>query len=141
MDRIRLYDCLDGDITYALKLESSNVPDDNIGTYEIEIHATNSYGDKIYVKVPLNIGVYSTDAPQIQLKQHLAYVKVGEKFSPLAYVESVTDRTGASIPVEQIKVINQVDLSKPGGGQVCFEVADQRGVTGVMYLTVIVEEA
>lgn len=141
IDRVRLYDCLDGDITHALKLESSNVPSDNVGTYEIEMHATNNYGDEIYAKVPLNIGVYSMDAPQIQLKQYLAYVTVGEEFAPLDYVESVKDRAGDLIPVEQINVINQVDLSKPGGGQVCFEVADQRGMIGVMYLTVIVEEA
>lgn len=140
MDRVRLYDCLDGDITYALKLESSNVPDDTTGVYEIELHATNHYGDSIYAKIPLNIGVYSADAPKIRLKQYLVYTKAGEDFSPLAYVEAVEDRTGTSIPAEQINVITQVDLSTPGYGQICFEVTDQRGVTGITYLTVIVEE-
>ncbi|MBQ5608070.1 MAG: hypothetical protein IIU86_03495 [Oscillospiraceae bacterium] len=140
MDRVRLYDCLDGDITYALKLESSNVPDNTAGVYEIELSATNNYGDSIYAKVPLNIGVYSADAPQIRLKQYLVYTKAGADFSPLAYVETVVDGTGTSIPVEQIKTITQVDLSTPGYGQICFEVTDQRGVTGITYLTVIVEE-
>ena len=141
MDRIRLHDCLDGDITYKLKLESSNVPADTTGVYEIELYATNNYGDDIYAKIPLNIGVYSADAPQILLKQYLAYAKVGEDFAPLAYVESVEDRAGTPIPVDQVKVISQVDLSKPGGGQICFEVTDQQGVTGITYLTVIVEES
>ena len=140
MDRIRLYDCLDGDITYALKLESSNVPEDTVGVYEIELRATNHYGDEIYAKIPLNIGTYSADAPQVQLTEYLAYTQAGEEFSPLDYVESVTDRTGASIPADQLKVISQVDLSKPGGGQICFEATDERGVTGVAYLTVIVED-
>ena len=140
MDRIRLYDCLDGDITYALKLESSNVPDNTVGVYEIELRATNYYGDEIYAKIPLNIGNYSADAPQIQLTEYLAYTRVGDDFSPLDYVESVTDRTGASSPVDQLKVISQVDLSKPGGGQICFEATDERGVTGVSCLTVIVED-
>jgi hypothetical protein len=134
-----LNDCLDGDITYKLKLETSNVPDDTTGVYEIELHATNNYGDSIYAKIPLNIGIYSADAPQIQLKQYLAYAKAGEAFEPLAYIESIKDRAGTPISTEQVKVISQVDLSKPGGGQVCFEVTDQRGVTGVTYLTVIVE--
>ena len=141
MDRIRLQDCLDGDITHKLKLETSNVSDETVGVYEIELHATNSYGDRIYAKVPLNIGIYSADMPKIQLKQYLAYVKVGESFDPLAYVESVKDKTGAPISVDQIKLLTQVDLSKPGGGQICFEVTDQRGVTGLTYLTVIVEES
>ena len=141
MDRIRLYDCLDGDITHKLKLETSNVPDDTTGVYEIELHATNNYGDRIYAKIPLNIGTYSMDAPQIQLKQYLAYVKAGDDFAPLAYIESVKDRTGTPISKDQVKVLSQVDLSKPGGGQICFEVTDQRGGTGLTYLTVIVEES
>lgn len=141
MDRVRLNDSLDGDITYKLKLESSNVPDDTTGVYEIELNATNNYGDSIYARIPLNIGVYSADAPEILLKQYLAYVKVGEEFSPLSYVESVEDKTGTPISADQVKVLSQVDLTKPGGGQICFEVTDQWGVTGTTYLTIIVEES
>ncbi len=140
MERIRLYDDLDGDITYALKLESSNVPDNTTGVYEIELYATNNYGDDIYAKVPLNIGIYSADAPRIQLKQYLAYTKVGEDFSPLAYVESVKDITGTPISIGRINVTTMVDLTTPGYGQICYEVVDQKGVKGITYLTVIVEE-
>ena len=141
IDRIKLNDCLDGDITYKLKLESSNVPDDTVGVYEIELRASNNYGDEIYAKVPLNIGIYSADAPVIRLKQYLAYTKVGESFDPLSYIESVQDIETNPIPLSKVKTVSQVDLSKAGGGQICFEVTDERGVTGVMYLTVIVEEA
>ena len=140
LDRIRLYDCLDGDITHALKLESSNIPYNDTGVYEIELHATSNYGDSIYAKIPLNIGLYSADAPQIRLKQYLAYTKAGNPFSPLSYVEAVEDITGALIPTQQIKVTTMVDTTVPGYGQICFEVTDQRGVTGTTYLTVIVEE-
>lgn len=139
MDRIRLYDCLDGDITYKLKLESSNVPADTTGVYEIELYATNNYGDDIYAKIPLNIGIYSADAPKIELKQYLAYTKVGKEFSPMDYVTSVVDKTGEEISLDEVKILSQVDLSKAGGGQVCFEVTDQYGVTGTTYLTIIVE--
>ena len=141
MDRIRLYDSIDGDITHALKLESSNVPDNTTGVYEIELSATNNFGDSIYARIPLNIVVYSVDAPKIGLTEYLVYTKAGAAFDPLAYVESVQDREGQSISKDEIKVISQVDLSKPGGGQICYEVTDQRGVVGVTYLTVIVEEA
>ena len=140
LDKIRLYDCLDGDITHVLKLEASNVLDSTAGVYEIELHATNNYGDSIYARIPLNIGVYSADAPLIRLKQYLVYAKVGEEFSPLEHVESVNDINGTPIPIEQIKVMNHVDLTKAGGGQICYEVTDKRGVTGITYLTVIVEE-
>ena len=140
LDRIRLYDCLDGDITHALKLESSNVPDDTIGVYEIELYAANNYGDSIYARIPLNIGLYSADAPRIRLTQYLAYTKAGEVFSPLSYVEAVEDITGTLISKDQVKVTTMVDTATPGYGQICFEVTDQRGVTGMTYLTVIVEE-
>lgn len=140
IDRIKLYDCLDGDISYALKLESSNVPDSTVGVFEIEVHASNNYGDSIYAKIPLNIGVYSADAPRIELTQYLAYAKAGEEFSPLEYVKSVQDINGNAIPVTDVKLLTQADFSKAGGGQICFEVTDQRGVTGITYLTVIVEE-
>lgn len=140
MDRIRLYDSIDGDITHALKLESSNVPDNATGVFEIELSATNNYGDSISARIPLNIGVYSANAPQIALKEYLVYTKVGADFDPLTYVESVQDKEGRSISKDQIKVISQVDLSKPGGGQICYEVTDQRGVLGVTYLVVIAEE-
>ena len=140
LDRIHLYDCLDGDITHNLKLESSNVIDSAIGVYEIELHATNNYGDNVYAKIPLNVVGYSADAPQIRLKQYLAYANVGDELSPLSYVESVNDIKGRAISINRIKVTTQVDLSKAGGGQICYEVTDQKGVTGITYLTVIVEE-
>lgn len=140
LDRIRLNDCLDGDITHKLKLESSNVIDTAIGVYEIELFATNNYGDDIYAKIPLNIVGYSADAPKILLKQYLTYVNAGDEFSPLSYVESVNDINGTPISIDQIKVTTQVELSKAGGGQICYEVTDQNGVKGITYLTVIVEE-
>ena len=141
LGRLRLYDCLEGDITHALKLESSNVPDNATGVFEIELFASNSYGDSIYAKVPVNIGVYSADAPRIRLKQYLAYIKAGQVFSPLSYVEEVEDINGNLIPIEQIKVTTMVDPTVPGYGQVCYEVTDTRGVTGMVYMTVIVEES
>lgn len=141
MERLKLYDCLDGDITYKLKLESSNVPSDSVGVYEIELKATSNYGDEVYARIPLNIGVYSSDAPRIGLSQNLLYVKAGDSIDPLSYVTSVTDSMGNELSADNIKVLSQVDLSKAGGGQICFEVTDPRGVTGVTFLTVIVEEA
>ena len=141
MDRFELIDCLDGDITYKLKLESSNVPDDKVGVYEIEVLATNNYGDDIYAKIPLNIGVYSADAPIIELKEYLVYTEVGAHFDPLSYIESVRDVENKPISVSEVKVQSRVDLTKSGGGQICYEVTDSRGVSGFMYLVVIVEGA
>ena len=140
LDRFRLYDCIDGDITHKLKLESSNVADGEEGIYEIELRATNNYGDNVYAKVPINIADYSANAPLITLTQYLVYTKVGQAVDPLTYVKSVVNSEGAPMSVSDIRFISQVDLSKSGGGQIRLEVTDDKGITGVTYLTVIVEE-
>ena len=141
MDRLHLEDCLDGDITHKLKLESSTVSESVVGIYEVEVRATSNYGDEVYAKVPLNITEYSAGTPQITLTEYLVYLKVGTKFNPLSIVESVTDHAGNHIPLSELKVVSQVDMSKPGGGQIRLEATDDRGITGITYLTVIVEEA
>ena len=71
MDRLRLRDCLDGDISHKLKLESSNVPDSTVGIYEIELRATSDHGDTVYAKLPLNISDYSPTAPKFTLQEYL----------------------------------------------------------------------
>lgn len=140
LDRFGLYDCLDGDISHKIKIESSNVTDSTAGIYEIELRASNNYGDEVYIKVPLNIIEYSADVPQIILKEYLAYTEVGKAVDPLEYVDEVLASDGTPLSVTQIKTVSQVDVSKIGGGQIKLEVTDSKGKTGFTYLTVIVED-
>ncbi|MBR5245824.1 MAG: hypothetical protein IKV25_00450 [Clostridia bacterium] len=136
---VRLFDCIDGDISHKLKLEASNVSASVPGIYEVEISAVTNYGDEIHVRLPLNIIDYSADAPVIKLSQYLVYTKKGQSVDPLTYISSVTDSKGAELNTTDIKVSSQVDFNKEGAGQMMLEITNSDGVTGVTYLTVIVE--
>ena len=140
MDRLKLTDCLDGDLTYKLKLESSNVVYSEVGVYEIEVSAVTNYGDEVYARLPVNIITYAAQAPVISLKQNLVYVKKGEPFDPKEYITDVKDCNGFPIDVSAVFVFSQVNTAEVGAGQVRMETTDGYGRTGVTYLTVIVEE-
>ena len=139
-DRLHLWDSIDGDLDYKIKIESSNVRNSEVWVYDIELHAVTNYGDEVRTRIPVNIVDYSTDGPEIEFKQYLAYVKKGEFFDPLSYVTSVVDTDGGEIDKSLISILSQVDFSKVGGGQICLEVTNSKGFRGSTYLTIIVEE-
>ena len=140
MDRLKLTHVLEGDISHKLRLEASNVDSSEVGVYEIQVRARTAYGEEVYARLPLNVITYSSEAPIINLKQNLVYVKVGQPFDPKDYVQDVKDCNKNEIDVNAVFVYRQVDLDKPGYGQVRMEVTDQWGHRGITYLTVIVEE-
>ena len=136
---VRLIDCIDGDISHKLKLEASNVAASVPGIYEVEISAVSNYGDEIHVRLPLNIIDYSADAPVITLSQYLVYTKKGQSIDPLSYISTITDSNGVEMDIADVKVSSQVNFEKEGAGQMVLEITNKRGVTGITYLTVIVE--
>lgn len=136
---VRLIDCIDGDISHKLKLEASNVSASVPGIYEVEISAVTNYGDEIKVRLPLNIIDYSADAPVINLSQYLVYTKKGQSIDPLTYISSITDSNGSEMDIADVKVSSQVDFEKEGAGQMTLEITNSSGVTGVTFLTVVVE--
>lgn len=140
MDRLRLEHMLEGDISHKLRLEASNVNSSEVGTYEIQVRARTAYGEEVYARLPLNVITYNSEAPIINLKQNLVYVKMGQPFDPKDYVLDVKDCNKNEINLDAVYVFRQVDMSKPGYGQVRMEATDQWGHRGVTYLTVIVEE-
>ena len=140
MDRLKLTDSLSGDITHKVKLEASNVNNDQVGQYEVSLAAVTDYGDEVHARLPINIQKYDALAPMIQLSDYLVYTKVGEPIHPKDYITEIKDFNGFPIDINVVFVFNQVDFSKPGGGQFRLEVSDGDGRTGYSYLSVIVEE-
>ncbi len=139
-DRLKLYDVLEGDISYKVKLEDATVNDSQPGVYEVTLRAVTDHGVDVCARVPLNVQKYDSLAPQIQLSEYLVYVKKGESLDPMQYVEDVKDFQGYPIDFKLVFVYPQVDTNKVGGGQVRFETTDGAGRKGYTYLTVIVEE-
>ena len=140
MDRLKLHDDLEGDITYKVKLEDSNVNDSQPGVYEVTLRAVTDHGMDVCVRVPLNVKKYDALAPRITLSEYLVYIKKGQKLKPQDYITDVVDCNGYPIDLKMVFVYSQVDTNKVGGGQVRFETVDGVGRKGYTYLTVIVEE-
>ena len=140
MDRLKLHDVLEGDISYKVKLEDANVDDSQPGVYEVTLRAVTDHGVDVCVRVPLNVQKYDSLAPQIQLSEYLVYVKKGETFDPAQYITDVRDFQGYPLDMKMVFVYPQVDTKKVGGGQVRYEAIDGVGRKGYTYLTVIVEE-
>lgn len=140
MDRLKLHDSLEGDITHKLKLEKSNVNDSQPGVYEVTLSAVTDHGVDVQATVPLNVREYDSLAPNIVLSEYLVYVKKGEPFQPETYITDVRDCNGFPIDFKLVFAYSQVDTTKVGGGQVRFETTDGVGRKGYTYLTVIVEE-
>lgn len=140
MDRLKLYDCLEGDITHKVKLEDSNVNDSQPGVYEVTLRAMTDHGLEVCARVPLNVKKYDALAPRITLSEYLVYLKKGDTLKPQDYVTDVRDCNGFPIDLKMVFMFSQVDTSQVGGGQVRYETLDGEGRKGYTYLTVIVEE-
>ena len=140
MDRLKLVDPIEGDITHKLKLEASNVNDSQPGLYEVTFHAVTDHGVDVRVTVPLNVQKYDALAPQIALSDYLVYVKKGTKIEPEKYIQDVKDYNGYPIDFKLVFAYSQVDTTKAGAGQIRYETTDAVGRKGYSYLTVVVEE-
>lgn len=110
------------------------------GQYEFTASAVTDMGDKVFVRLPVNIMSYDADAPIIELSEYLVYTKVGEPFSPAEYITSVKDMNGFVINISEVFIFSQVNLNQPGGGQYRMEVIDGNGRKGYAFLSVIVTE-
>lgn len=138
-DRIKLVDALDGDLSHKIKIETYNVPEGEPGIFEFELSAVNNYGHRVHARIPLNVMDYTDDLPKIYLKEYLVYTRVGEKVDATEYVEKLVDCDGTALSLDDLRAISQVDVSKPGGGQIRLELTGKEDRCGIGFLTVIVE--
>ena len=139
-DRLTATDMLEGDISGKIRFSSSNLAVTEEGTYRLNVEVKNSYGDSVKYQLPINLVRYNCDQEHIQLKEYLIYVKKGEEVSPEKYIDKVINREGEIEGVEDIKITREVDLTKPGTGQICYELVEGEDVVYATYLTIIVTE-
>lgn len=139
-DRLTAADMLEGDISDKIRFSSSNLTITEAGTYRLYIEVKNSYGDSVKYQLPINLVRYNCDQEYIQLKDHLIYVKKGEEVSPEKYIDKVINRAGEIEKLENIKITREVDLTKSGTGQICYELLEGEDVVYATYLTIIVTE-
>ena len=140
MDRLKLVDCLGGDITHRLKIQTSNINESQAGQYEFTASAVTDMGDEVFVRLPVNILSYDANAPIIELSEYLVYTKAGEPFTPTDYITGIKDMNGFDIDISEVFIFCQVNLDQPGSGQYRMEVIDGNGRKGYAFLSVIVTE-
>lgn len=139
-DRLTATDMLEGDISGKIRFSSSNLTTTEEGTYRLNVEVKNAYGDSVKYQLPINLVRYNCDQERIQLNDYLVYVENGKEIAPESYITNVINRSGKTEGLEHIKITRNVDLTKPGTGQICYELLEGEEVVYATYLTVIVTE-
>ena len=139
-DRLTATDMLEGDISGKIRFSSANLTVTEEGTYRLNVEVKNSYGDSVKHQLPINLVRYRCDQEYIQLKEYLIYTEKGKDLSPEKYIVKAMNRAGETVGTENIRITREVDLSKPGTGQICYELLEGEEVVYATYLTVIVTE-
>lgn len=148
--KIKASDCLDGDISSAIKLvESDGVSTDQPGLYPVTFQVANSAGDVSTLRAEVEIleGVVA-GAPGINLSKYIDYIPVGSSFDPFSYVDSirVNNRDYDVVPgsgnfnseeiapdeeivigTDMIGVDSNVDTGTPGTYRVTYSMTLDRG--------------
>ena len=131
-------DTIDGDISNKVIITaneySANIP----GVYYISAKVTNSKGDMILQQFPIYIEERSLAAPQLVLKEHISYLKVGDNFDIYNNILSALSSDGENL-VSQIYFDTNLDLSTPGMYEIHYRVADTQGRIGHEITIIIVE--
>lgn len=139
-DRLTAIDMLEGDISGKIRFSSANLTTTEEGTYKLNVELKNSYGDSVKYQLPINLVRYNCDQERIQLDEYLVYVEKDSSLSPENYIKKVTNRMGIEEGVDNVKITREVDLTKSGTGQICYELLEGEEVVYATYLTVIVTE-
>ena len=157
-------DCLDGDITAAIRLSSEDgITMTKEGLYEAVFMVSNSAGDT--ARLPVTVEIYNNQdhsrQPGIVLTDYLVYIEKGESFDPQKYVEEIymgsrsymRDSRGvlrysstaatnmpAVLSFEDIDVENPVDTDTEGVYEVVYRYSWDGSVPGSTRLIVVVTD-
>ena len=106
----------------------------------VTAQVTNKIGDTSKVKAPVVVKQKNDKEPKINLNGYVAYLKVGQHFSPLSYIKNVTDSNDNIIPISKVRIEkSSVKTTEPGFYAVEYSVKDRESIKGSVYLAVVVE--
>ncbi len=135
---IGAYDCIDGDISDRVIITATDYETNKVGVFKISVKATNSMGDTIYMDLPVYVEQQNIAAPEIQLKDYLVRVKVGEEYDLKQNIKSVKDKFGKQM--QNVIIDTNYDPDKPGKYEAHYYVYDSKNREGHSILTIYVEE-
>lgn len=136
LDRIRVTDCIDGNITGNVRV-SSPVATGDSEIYTVDLQVTNSMGDTVYLTLPLIRQNTTAATPVVYLSTYLVYLEEGSTFNAKDYLLSVTTAGGRG-DKSQVEITGQVDVNTPGVYYVYYRYAHE-SLVGTAVLTVVVE--
>jgi len=132
-----------GDITNKVKILSSTVKTNVAGEYMLTAQVTNSLGDTSLLNATVLVRPKNNLDPKITLKENIVYLKIGDDFKPMSYVEEAyIDKHDLTeyVTVES----TSVDMDKEGFYSVKYAVKykdeELQEHTGYGVLTVVVTE-
>ncbi len=131
-------DSIDGNISSKVIITaneySANIP----GVYYISAKVSNSKGDLIMQQFPVYVEERSLAAPTLELKEYIAYLKVGEQFDIHGNVSSALSSNGDNL-TDRINIDTNLDPTKPGMYEIHYRVADDDGRIGHKIVIIFVE--
>lgn len=153
--KVSAEDCLDGDITSAIKLVVEDpITTDQPGKYKATFQVANSAGDVSSLPVVIEIlDITDQSGISIQLSKYLDYVNAGSHFDPYSYIEFVKinnrdyrvvqgegnfNHTNVGrdeeivIGTDMITVSGDVDTTKAGTYPIEYSITIDKGHTDVV---------
>jgi hypothetical protein len=91
-------------------------------------------------QLPVHIIEGSNAALDIQLTTPITYIGVGEEIDPDSYVEQVTDADGNVVDNPELSAESGVNAQQEGCYEIHYQAANDQGLTGETYLTVVVRD-
>lgn len=136
LDRIKVIDVLDGDITQSVRVSAlSGTADSEVYTATLQV--TNSLGDTSRLTVPVILMEGSARRAVVHLSTQIAYLERDASFSALDYLTGVTIPGGTG-DTTNVQISGNVDTSNPGTYMVYYRYP-HNGTVGLSILTVVVK--
>lgn len=136
LDRIRVEDCIDGDITNSVRVSSLTATSE-AETYQVTVQVTNSMGDTVSQVLPVIQLEGISIRPEVKLSAYLVYLDQGSAFNASDYLVYVSTPDGHG-DKSDVQITGSVDTFTPGTYTVRYTYP--YGTTsGTSILTVVVE--
>ena len=140
LDRMRVLDSVQGDISDKIKIVSSDVDSEEVGIYTMGVEVSNKFGDIVTVQLPINIVEKSNSEVELVLTNYFKTLNRLEPFDPEQMMPEIRLPNGSMGSPENMTVESNVDPAVPGTYQVFYFYEDEQGLTGRTVLTVLVRE-
>lgn len=136
------WDKLDGDISKHLLITNTDADFSKPGKYTASVYLKNSFGDEVYMDLPVHVLDYGQYGYRIELKEPLIYVDKDDSVNPEDYFVAIRNEySGEIIPDEKytLEIDSDVDTSKDGIYEIhFFAVSSDKAQRGETWMTVIV---